>query len=234
MIGREQRLRVWNAGFDPEQTRARRLQLDVIAGPKLCAVTLHQFDPALELCANVESNAHLVPRFGRGRDRVCEVMCYCVRRQIAQFRDTAVTRQSGSVPAEMADDCVVRMLIGGCNRTKQDVRPDDTDAPGDLERIRNRTSNMGVAAQVAKIQPCRKQFRSVASFRFALFGRAVCPRLTARAHSEEQLAPARRFRHQNPAARELNVVGMRADRQDAAGFRFRGHMRGQIRRFRRG
>jgi hypothetical protein len=46
----------------------------------LCAVTLHQFDPALELCANVESNVHLVPRFGRGCDRVCEVMCYCVRR----------------------------------------------------------------------------------------------------------------------------------------------------------
>jgi len=135
MISREQRLRVRNAGFDPEQTRARRLQLDVIAGPKLCAVTLHQFDPALELCANVESNAHLVPRFGRGRDRVCEVMCYRVRRQIAQFRDTAVTRQSGSVPAEVAHDYVIRMLIRGCDWTKQDVRPDDPDAPGDLERI---------------------------------------------------------------------------------------------------
>ena len=44
----------------------------------------------------------------------------------------------------------------------------------------------------------------------------------------------RRFRQQNAAARELNVVGMRADRQDAAGFRLRGHKRSQIRRFRRG
>src|SRR4030095_12474189 len=109
----------------------------------------------------------------------------CVRRQIAQFRDTAVTRQSGSVPAEMSDDGVIRMLIGGCTRTKQDVRPNDTDAPGDLERIRNRGSDMGVAAQVAKIQPCRKQLRGVARFGFALFRRAVCPRLTARATAEE-------------------------------------------------
>ena len=72
-----------------------------------------------------------------------------------------------------------------------------------------------VAAHFEEVDLCAEDLGGAAGLRFALVRRAVAPRFAARTDAERDLAPARRFREQDAAAAELDVVRMRADRENA-------------------
>ncbi len=143
-----QRLRVFHAGFETEQPRPGRLQVDITAGAQLRLMAFHQFHPARKMFADIDpEGAPIVGRFGAGRDRIFQVMLDRVGREIAQFPQPAVAREARRVAAKMTNDDVIGMLLRRSDGTEQNVWARGSDLPRDRNVIDRRNLQMTIATQ---------------------------------------------------------------------------------------
>ena len=111
----------------------------------------------------------------------------------------------------MTNHNMIGMLIERSDWREKDVRPCAADLSRDGDVVHGADLKVRVAAHFEEVDLCSEDLGGAAGLRFALVRGAVAPRFAARADAERDLAPACRFREQDTAAAEFEVVRMRAN-----------------------
>ena len=141
-----------------------------------------------------------------------------------ELPDPAVAREAGGVAHQPAQDGMIRVLVLHRSGREHDLRAHAADDRGELQGRRHARLEMRVAAEVGELDRRAQQFRRRPRLPGALRGRSVGRGLPPGAHHKEGGAARPGLAGNDPAAPELDVVGMSAKRQK--GFRAGRHVIG--------
>jgi len=216
------------------QTRAGKLQFDVVAGLRLRGVHFHRGGPGGDdfRRGNVDQHGHGAGRFGFGRYRVEQQLVDGVGRQRAQFLKAAVPSQPRRVPHQMSEPGVVRVLVFLQTGRQYDTRTHPPQNARQFDGVSDADLKAGVPVEYQEFHGRAEESGGLFCFGDSLGGRAMRARFAARTDDKMGDAASAGFTRHHAAASELDIIGMRAKGQQwrmlRRGFRCTLHRDGQL------